>query len=376
MIRTEKVNFRAGDFGLREVTLHVRAGEYFILMGPPGSGKTVFLECMSGLRRILSGRFIIGGRDVTALEPRRRGIGHVPQSYALFRHLSVEKNIGFGLRRRGTGRKEARRRAGNVAEQLGISHLLGRSVEGLSGGEQQRVALARAIILKPKVLLLDEPVSALDEATRMSVCEELKSLQSKLGVTTIHVCHNREEAFYVADRGAVLRDGAIQQVGALSRLLRKPRNEFVARFMCCENICEGEAVRSPQSPSGCMVRLGQAEFAAPGQPTGKTKFVVRPEDVRLSRDDQSAPAGGIRVPVRVAATQDMGMYVRVEVQGPVRLVSYLSHADYASLSGRVAENLYATIAPEAIHFLGDWQVRHEERVPETEHLEKGQTVIT
>jgi ABC-type sugar transport system ATPase subunit len=230
MIRTEEISFRVGTFQLQRLSINMAKGEYFVLLGPPGSGKTIFLECLCGLKRIESGRIYIDERDVTDLEPRVRDIGYVPQDYALFPHLSVEQNIAFGLRAHGSTEVKI----AETADMLGIRHLLSRRIDGLSGGERQRVALARALVLQPKILLLDEPVCALDEVTRQEVCSQLLGIQRRLGLTTIHVSHNLEEAFSVADRAAILHQGVLQQVGSLDELLDKPNSEFVTRFMRCE----------------------------------------------------------------------------------------------------------------------------------------------
>ena len=230
MIRTEEIIFNVGEFELKRLSIEIGSGEYFILLGPPGSGKTIFLECLCGLKRLTSGKIYIDGRDVTRLEPRLRGIGYVPQDYALFPHLTVEQNIAFGLRVRGITEEKIV----ETADMLGISQLLSRSIAGLSGGEKQRVALARALVLQPKILLLDEPVCALDEVTRQEVCKQLLTIQRKLGLTTIHVSHNLEEAFTVADRAAILHQGVLQQVGPMDELLCKPNSDFVSHFMRAE----------------------------------------------------------------------------------------------------------------------------------------------
>lgn len=231
MIRTKEFSFRIGTFQLQRLSINIAKGEYFILLGPPGSGKTIFLECLCGLKRIDSGQIYIDGHNVTGLEPRVRGIGYVPQDYALFPHLSVERNIAFGLRVHGYKNKDIQIRITQTAELLDIQRLLRRRIHGLSGGEKQRVALARALVLQPKILLLDEPVCALDEVTRQEVCAQLLEIQRQLGLTTIHVSHNLEEAFSVADRAAILKDGTLLQVGTLDELLDKPNSKFVARFM-------------------------------------------------------------------------------------------------------------------------------------------------
>jgi len=273
MIRTEGLSYSINSFSLRGIDLAVERGEHFVLLGPPGSGKSLFLECLCGLRRAEAGRIEIKGRDVTRLEPRARGIGFVPQDYAILPHLSVAGNIAFGLRAHGFGRRARSEKTAAVAQKLGIDHLLERSVAGLSGGERQRTALARALVLEPDVLLLDEPVSALDEATRQEVCAEIRSVQRAFGVTTIHVSHNLEEAFSVADRAGVMLDGAFQQVGAIGGLLRRPRNEFVARFMRCGNIIRGNAVgatgAADTAGGSTAVSAGGVHLIVPGKHGGR-----------------------------------------------------------------------------------------------------------
>jgi ABC-type Fe3+/spermidine/putrescine transport system ATPase subunit len=250
MIRTEEIFFNIGTFQLQRLSIGIVKGEYFILLGPPGSGKTIFLECLCGLKKIDSGRIYIDECDVTNIEPRARGIGYVPQDYALFPHLSVEQNIAFGLRVRKCKNKETQTKISDMAEMLNIRQLLPRRIHGLSGGEKQRIALARALILQPKVLLLDEPVCALDEVTRQEVCTQLLSIQRRLGLTTIHVSHNLEEAFTVADRAAILNDGVLQQVGRMNELVDKPNSEFVAHFMRCEKNLSYRKIESKDNEAG------------------------------------------------------------------------------------------------------------------------------
>jgi ABC-type Fe3+/spermidine/putrescine transport system ATPase subunit len=335
MIRTEQLSFRIGDFQLRSFSLEVARGAYFVLLGPPGSGKTIFLECLCGLRRISSGRVVIDGRDVTGLEPRARGIGYVPQDYALFPHLSVERNIAFGLRAQRHSSDEIRVRVTQTAEMLGISRLLKRNVAGLSGGEKQRTALARALIMEPKVLLLDEPVCALDESTRQSVCALLHRVQRKLGVTVIHVSHNLEEAFSVADRAAILNEGALQQVGSLDELLRRPKNEFVAGFMRCENIfCDNVPVKASASSEGEM------------------RMMIRPEDVVVLPLCEGGGNNANEFRVRLVRWRDYGGYVRAELHGPVDLVAHLTHSAFARLDAEPGCELIAVLPPERIHVFG------------------------
>lgn len=351
MIRIEKLSFAIGDFELRCLDLEVADGEYFALLGPPGSGKSIFLECLCGLKQVGSGRIYIDGRDVSKVEPRRRNIGYVPQDYALFPHLRVKDNIAFGLRSQGCGADVISSRVTETGEMLGIGHLLDRNIGGLSGGERQAVALARALVLQPKLLLLDEPVSALDESTRQQVCAQLRGIQRQLGLTTIHVSHNLEEAFSVADRAGILNDGVLQQTGLIGQLLRQPANEFVGRFMRCNNFLSGEVVGPGTEPETTILRCGQAQLQVPGQHQGHIKFIIRSENVLLIKPDQSGQRQGNKVSVRLIGWRDCGNYVRIELEGCFGLVAHLSHAAFADLKIEQECELVAVLEPEAIHVL-------------------------
>jgi len=335
MIRVEQLSFSVGDFRLRNFSLEVARGRYFVMLGPPGSGKTLFLECLCGLRRAWAGRIFIDGRDVTSLEPRARGIGYVPQDYALFPHLSVKRNIGFALRTGHHSTEDISAKVATIAEMLGISNLLWRNVTDLSGGEKQRTALARALVMEPKVLLLDEPVCALDEETRQSVCSLLHRVQRELELTVIHVSHNLEEAFSVADSAAILNQGVLQQVGALDDLLRKPDNEFVAHFMRCENIFSAAA----------GLKLA-------GSHRGKIKMMIRPEDVVVFRAGEHDSKNENEFGVRLVRWRDYGGYVKVELSGRLNLVAHLTHAAFARLKAESGSELIAVLPPENIHAFG------------------------
>lgn len=199
MIAVEKLTVGAGNFRLREVSVEVPTGEYGILMGRTGCGKTTLLEAICGLKRVDSGRILLHGEDITRLRPAERGIGYVPQDGALFQTMTVHEHLAFALRLRHWKRHVLDERVQELAHLLGISHLLQRLPEGLSGGESQRVALGRALSFHPKVLCLDEPLSALDHETRLEMCTLLESLKQSFGVTVLHVTHNRDEATRLAD---------------------------------------------------------------------------------------------------------------------------------------------------------------------------------
>ena len=236
MLRLEDICVRLGEFRLREISLHVVPGTYLALLGPTGTGKTVLLETIAGVHHPDSGHIYIRTQEVTRLAPEKRHLGIVYQDYALFPHLTVFENIAFGLRLKGISRLKIHQAVAEMAAFLEIEPLLKRRPNRLSGGERQRAALARALVMEPLVLLLDEPLSALDMATRSRLQRELKRIHTELGVTIIHITHDVNEAFFLADRLAVMKDGRILQEGPPEEVCRRPRNQSVAELMGIENM--------------------------------------------------------------------------------------------------------------------------------------------
>ncbi len=241
MLRVEDICLTVGDFSLDRISLHAPPGTYLVLLGPTGTGKTVLLETVAGLNRPAAGRIVINGEDVTHLVPEKRHLGVVYQDYALFPHLSVFDNIGFGLRLKGATRRQAREAVEEMAGFLEIGALLKRRPGRLSGGERQRVALARALVMKPYVLLLDEPLSALDRLSRERIQKELKRIHAELSVTIVHITHNLEEAFYLADRLAVMKDGRLLQEGTPETFFARPGDRSVAELLGIENMVAATA---------------------------------------------------------------------------------------------------------------------------------------
>lgn len=236
MLHLRDVNVTLGDFRLKKISFQVRNGEYMVLLGPTGTGKTVLLETIAGMHRIESGSISIHGRDASRLPPEKRNLGIVYQDYALFPHLTVRKNIAFGLQLRREPRDKIVKTVAEMADFLDIEGILNRRPAHLSGGERQRVALARALVLNPYVLLLDEPLSALDRSTRDRLRRELKKIHRELGVTIVHITHDLTEAFFLADRLTVMKDGCILQQDTPENVLKRPVNRAVAELMGIENL--------------------------------------------------------------------------------------------------------------------------------------------
>ncbi len=242
-LRLESVTKRFGDFiAVDELDLVVPQGSFFGLLGPSGCGKTTTLRMIAGLEQPTSGRIVIGGIDVAGVKPYKRPVNTVFQSYALFPHLTIAENIAFGLRRRGV--KDFKRQVSDMLELVELEHHAAKKPAQLSGGQQQRVALARALINKPEVLLLDEPLGALDLRLRRQMQIELKRIQSEVGLTFVHVTHDQEEAMTMADTIAVMNRGIIEQMGTPEDLYENPRTTFVANFLGQSNLIAADVVGS------------------------------------------------------------------------------------------------------------------------------------
>ena len=271
---------------LDDVSLQVAAGDFVTLLGPSGSGKTTLLMVMAGFVRPDAGSLAFGERQVLMLPPHERGVGMVFQNYALFPHMTVLDNICFPLKVRGLGRAEARRRAESALELVDLGGYGARQVHQLSGGQQQRVALARAVVFEPPILLMDEPLSALDKNLRERMQIEIRRLHERLGMTTVYVTHDQREALTMSDRIAVLNRGRIEQYATPAEIYERPASAFVADFI-------GESALVPVTVAGSDVRLGQQHLRLAGAAPAATAhlLVLRPEKLELLAPGGSPPAG-------------------------------------------------------------------------------------
>jgi molybdate/tungstate transport system ATP-binding protein len=344
MIKIESLSTRLSGFNLREVSVHVEKGEFFVLMGPTGAGKTVLLEALAGLIPIKSGSIVIGGKDVTVLPPENRGISIVYQDYALFPHLTVIDNITYGLHFHKIDKKEAGVRLERLIYELDLSHLKGRLPINLSGGELQRVALARALMVNPKVLLLDEPLSALDPNFREEIRHELKRLHRSSGATFMMVTHDFAEALSLADRGAVIHDGEILQAGRIEDIFQRPNTAFVADFVGMKNIFKSEFM-------GTRAKVGEKLTIEMGRnPANAHGFVaVRPEDIVLSKKPvDSSMRNSFKG--TVSKVLDQGFYYDVHVlAGDVVFRSLITKAALIDLHIQEGLEVFVSFKSTAIH---------------------------
>jgi spermidine/putrescine transport system ATP-binding protein len=274
---------RFGEFtAVAGVNLEMPPGEFFSLLGPSGCGKTTTLRMIAGFERPSEGQILLDGEDMAQTPPHKRNVNTVFQNYALFPHLSVEENVAFGLKYQKATKQEAKQRVGEALELVQMSQFIKRRPTQLSGGQQQRVALARALILGPKVLLLDEPLGALDAKLRKRLQLELKALQEEVGITFIYVTHDQEEALTMSDRIAVMSQGRVEQVGGPKEIYEEPATAYVADFLGVSNLMDAKGEGATQG--GCAVKLGDFTLVA-GQgeedTRGDCKITIRPERVVL-----------------------------------------------------------------------------------------------
>jgi spermidine/putrescine transport system ATP-binding protein len=317
-VRLRGVSKKFGDFtAVREMDLDILEGEFFTLLGPSGCGKTTTLRMIAGFEDPSTGTVLLAGDDVTGLPAFKRPTNTVFQSYALFPHLSVERNVAFGLERKRVSKDEVRRRVAEELERVGLAAEAKRKPRQLSGGQQQRVALARALVNRPAVLLLDEPLGALDLKLRKQLQVELKRIQQEVGITFVYVTHDQEEALTMSDRIAVMNRGVIEQMADPEEIYERPLTTFVAGFIGVSNLMPGEVVSvnggapSLRLDAGPTVRTADLRGAHAGE---RVHAVVRPEKLGLERGDGSGSPDSMSVQGQVESSLYMGTATQMVVR--------------------------------------------------------------
>lgn len=343
----QKVSKHFGEVrAVDSITLAIRRGEFLTLLGPSGCGKTTLLRMLAGFDTPDTGRVFLGGIDVTEVPPYRRDVTTVFQHYALFPHMSVFANVAFGLERRRLSREQTQSRVARALEMVRMSGLELRQPSELSGGQQQRVALARALVLEPKVLLLDEPLAALDLKLRKEMQLELKGLQRRLGISFIYVTHDQEEALTMSDRVAVMNAGHIEQLGRADEIYERPSSEFVAGFIGASNILDGQVESVDEERS--IIQIGGSRILSnviglkPGQ---AVRLLVRPERIRISAEESEHT-----LPAKIDSQVYLGESTQWRVSldgGQTITVLEQNTQPFDSARSRIGEKVFVSWAPES-----------------------------
>jgi molybdate transport system ATP-binding protein/molybdate/tungstate transport system ATP-binding protein len=345
LIRIEHISKDLGEFFLEDVSLEIEAGDYFMLLGPTGAGKTILLETIAGIYRPDRGRIFLNGREITGLPPRDRHIGMVYQDYMLFPHLSVEENITFGLRSKRVPKSKAEEKARNLTELLGVSHLRHRYPGTLSGGEQQRIAIARALVVEPDVLLLDEPLSALDSETKGRLREELRKLHALTHVTIIHVTHSFDEAFLLGNQMAIMRKGNIAQVGAPVDVFSKPNSKFVAEFLGIGNLFKGESVIENGLS---LITVENTRMVSVVPKKGSIHVSIRPENILVSlKPIASSARNAFTGPIQNIL--DGGTIIRITVDVGIPVIAAITRRSFEDMKLREGLQVHLTFKAADVH---------------------------
>jgi spermidine/putrescine transport system ATP-binding protein len=339
-IRLESVTKRFDDVAaVDDLSLEIPRGSFFALLGPSGCGKTTSLRMIGGFEEPTAGTIYLGDRDVTGLPPYKRDVNTVFQSYALFPHLNIQDNVAFGLKRKGVKGADLNKRVADALELVALSGFERRKPRQLSGGQQQRVALARALVNRPRVLLLDEPLGALDLKLRKQMQLELKRIQSEVGITFVHVTHDQEEAMTMADTIAVMNAGRIEQLGSPTELYEAPSTSFVASFLGISNLLSGKA------EDGGAVRLSDGTVvrvpAAAGL-QGEISIGIRPEKVRLGAQDENHLAGEVRESAYIGVSTQ---YIVETSAGAIAL--YVQNTEAGAPSVQPGDQVTVSWSPDA-----------------------------
>jgi molybdate/tungstate transport system ATP-binding protein len=347
MITLENVSHEWGEFSLKNVSFSVNKGEYFVILGPTAAGKTLILETIAGFYIPHRGNIFLNGKNSTRIIPEKRNVGFVYQDYSLFPHMTVKENIAFGLEMRKLAKREVNARVQGIMNSMHISYLKDRRPSTLSGGEQQRAALARALVIDPDILLLDEPLSALDPRTRESLREELSRIHRVRGTTTIHVTHNQGEALALADRIGVIMNGEVTQIDTPYKVFNEPVSEEMAIFVGVENVIKGKIISSEDGVA--LVEVGNYQIRALSDLTEREVNVfIRPENIVLSKVKLESSARNSVIGKITKITQ---LEATFRIYMDSGLSALVTKQAIEELGLNVGENVYASFKATAVHLI-------------------------
>ncbi len=346
LLKVEDLSIELGEFKLEKASFGVEKGDYLMIIGPTGSGKTIILETIAGFYQPKHGRIYMNGKDITGLPPEKRGISMVYQDYVLFPHMSVYENIAFGLRKKMNDEDMIKREIERIAKVLKIKHLLNRSPTTLSGGEQQRVAIARALVVKPEILLMDEPFSSLDVKTRERMRKLVKKAMEEYSTTVIQVTHDFEDVFTLANKIIIMKEGKILQMGAPEEIFSKPANEFIANFVST-NLLRCKALKNEDNV-GILNCNGVILYSADEVKVNDEVTVsIRPEDIIISDNMVKTSAKNV-LRAKVVEMEKQGNLVWVTIDTGIRLRVIITPNSAEALGIREGEEVYAIFKATAV----------------------------
>ncbi|PWR69730.1 ABC transporter ATP-binding protein [Methanospirillum lacunae] len=356
MLRIENVSLTLGDFQLKSLFLHIENPEYWVIIGPSGAGKTILLEMIAGIHKPASGRILFEGNDITHDQPKDRNIAMMYQDLMLFPHLTVKENILFSVKIRRAYNVDTEAKISDLISILGIGHLMDRNPDTLSGGEAQRIALARALIQKPRLLLLDEPLSALDSMTRERLRQEIRKIHEHLKIPIIHITHHFEDVYALAEKVAIMQDGTIVQTGKPEDVFAHPCTPYVAQICGTENIFRGEAI---PDGTGSILNLGDLQIRISAQHRGPVVAVLRSEDIIISIQPFKSSA---RHTLQATVTEliPSGPFIRVVLDTGIRMIAIVTRTSSEELSLMPGDEVFVTFKESALHVIPTGEQTSEE----------------